>query len=368
MGVTAFEVPDAVSLRRGGAHALFWMGVLAFYTLFFGRAEANYAQSLLFVCLLLPVAVSTSYFVSYVLVPRFLLRRRYGLFALYFGYTLVASVQLELSVLVVSFIYLAEYRISAMNPAALDVFGLVVALYVVVFLFVAAGLVQRWHRLREAHGRAERARLEAELQLKEAELSRLKSQINPHFLFNTLNNLYGLTLEDPAAASEMVLRLADMLDYVLYRSDEAFVPLGEEVEHLESFLALERLRYDERVEVSFSVGEMPDEDVCIAPMLLLPFIENSFKHGVSRKAGSSWVRASLAVQNGQLLFEVANSRPQETPDEETNGEGIGLMNVRRRLELLYPDAYRLDLENEPEQYTVHLELPLRDCDDKMHDR
>ena len=343
------------------------MGVVAFYTLYFGREEANFSQSLLFVALLLPVTMGTTYFLTRVLVPRYLLPKRYALFALYAIYTLVVSVHLELVVLIISFIYLAEYQMGAMNPATLDVFGLVVALYVVVFLAVSASLARRWHRLREAHNRAERARLEAELQLKEAELSRLKAQINPHFLFNTLNNLYGLTLEDPESASEVVLRIAAMLDYVLYRSEKAYVPLEEEVDHLQSYFVLERLRYDERVAMSFTADGLPEQSTYIAPLLLVPFVENSFKHGVSRKRGSSWVHASLSAIDKQLHFEISNSKPAGLPGQAAE-KGIGLKNVRQRLDLLYPNEYHLDMRSKPDQFSVHLQLPLRAHDDKMPDR
>ncbi len=349
------------------AHAFFWMAVLVFFVLYFGREAESYRQSLLFVTLLLPVALATTYFLTGILVPRYLLPGQYARFGLYAFYTLVASVYLELVVLVLSFIFLAGYEIRAMNPATLDVFGLVVGLYVVVFLAMTANLAARGRRLQAARAEAEKARLEAELRLRETELARLKSQMHPHFLFNTLNNLYGLTLEGSEAAPDVVLRIAELLDYILYRCERPFVPLAGEVEHLRTYLELERLRYDERVQVSFDVDRGLPE-VCIAPLLFVPLVENSFKHGASRAAGASWIRIRLQATGRNLCFTIENSKPMETCESEVGkASGIGIENVRRRLALLYPGAHVIDIRNEAEQFSVYLQLPFRECNDSMPD-
>ena len=346
------------------AHGLFWGAVLVFFVLYFGRDAASYEQSLLFVALLLPVAMATTYFLTGVLVPRYLLPGRYGHFALYAVYTLIVSVYLELVVLVVSFIFLADYQVSAMNPATLDVFGLVVGLYVVVFIAMAADLARRWHRLRAAHAETKRARLEAELNLRDAELARLRMQMHPHFLFNTLNNLYGLTLEGSDDAPDVVLRIADMLDYMLYRCDRPLVPLTGEIEHLNTYLELERLRYDARAQVTFQADDVGPE-ACVAPLLLVPLVENSFKHGASRIAGMPWIRIRLRTADGQLHFTVENSKPADAPLKETTEKddtsGIGLENVRRRLHLLYPNTHDFAVCDEAARFCVRLRLPLRRC-------
>lgn len=364
-----------------GVHVLFWGATYVFFVLYFGREAGGYAGSLIFVALLMPVAMATTYFATGFLVPRYLLTGRYGLFTLYAVYALVGSVYLELVVLVGSFMLLAGYDLRDMNPAALDVFGMVVAFYVVVFLAVAANLAMRWHRLRSEHDDTERARLEAELALREAEMARLKAQMQPHFLFNTLNNLYGLTLERSDDAPEVVLRISEMLDYVLYRCDGPLVPLSAEVEHLRTYLDLERLRYGDRVDARMHVdGELPDGR--IAPLLLTPFVENAFKHGAARTAGESWVDVRIRAAAGALHFEVENSRPASAVDEASvvdeasgpaasrqsasaNGDpsrgsepGIGLENVRRRLRLLYPDAHALEVEDLPERFVVRLRVPI----------
>lgn len=349
-------------------HALFWSATFIFFVLYFGRAADSYVESLLFVALLLPVAMATTYLATGFLVPRFLLSGRYGLFTLYGLYALIGSIYLELVVLIVSFVKLADYDLAAMNPPALDVFGLVVALYVVVFLAVAADLAMRWHRLRAEHDETERARLEASLALREAELARLKTQMQPHFLFNTLNNLYGLTLERSDEAPEVVLRISEMLDYVLYRCDGALVSLRAEVEHLRTYLDLERLRYDDRVEFRYRVeGHLPDG--CIAPLLLTPFVENGFKHGASRSADAAWVDVRVRTADRQLYFSVENGKPTAGDASKARSgdgaSGIGLENVRRRLRLLYPDAHELRIEDRPERYAVRLRVPIHPCPESL---
>ena len=363
---SASETKRSVPLVSGGArplvHAAFWSATLVFFVLYFGREADSYLQSILFVALLLPVAMATTYFLTGILVPRYLLPGRFRLFGLYAVYTLIASIYLELVVMVASFILLAKYEIAAMAPASLDVFGLVVGLYVVVLLGLAANLAMRWHRLRVEHDAAERARLEAELELREAELASLKTQMQPHFLFNTLNNLYGLTLERSDEAPNVVLRISEMLDYVLYGSERPLVPLSGEVKHLEAYLDLERLRCGQRVEIRFDV-EMEDPSAYVAPLLLAPFVENSFKHGASRTAGTTWVHIGLRTAGGELVFDVENGKPGRSAFEQprTLKPGIGIGNVRRRLRLLYPDAHELRIDETAERYAVRLRMPTHPC-------
>lgn len=348
-------------------HAGFWSLTFLFFVLFFGREADDFSASVLFVALLLPVAMVTTYFATAFLIPRYLLSGRYGLFVLYGAYALIGSIYLELAVLIVSFMLLAGYDLEAMNPPTLDVFGLVVALYVVVFLAVAANLAVRWQRLRGERDEAERARLEGALALREAELARLKTQMQPHFLFNTLNNLYGLTLERSDDAPEVVLRISEMLDYVLYRCNGPLVQLRAEVDHLQTYLELERLRYDERVTIRFLVeGELSNG--CIAPLLLSPLIDNAFKHGAAQNPGSSWVDIRIRATPSHLEFSVENPKPKSdnhTSNHTSTGAskpfGIGLENVHRRLTLLYPDAHDFTIDDEPTRFGVRLRLPIHPC-------
>ena len=323
------------------AHVLFWGATYAFFVLYFGREAGSFNFG----------AHATDGGGAF-------RPSGHGLFALYGFYALVGSVYLELVVIVASFMLLAGYDLRLMNPSTLDVIGLVVGLYVVVFVAVAANLAVRWHTLRIEHDEAERARLEAELALREAELDRLKTQMQPHFLFNTLNNLYGLTLEGSDDAPEVVLRISEMLDYVLYRCNEPLVPLQAEIEHLKTYLELERLRYGDRMSIQLRVdGELPAGR--IAPLLLSPFVENAFKHGQAGTASSeAWVDVRVGADDaGMLCFEVENSTTSQ-PAEECDAAGIGIENVRRRLRLMYPDVHELAVDQWPGRHVVRLRVPI----------
>lgn len=350
-----------IGAQRVVGHVAFWGAAVVFLTFFFGRESGHFGRSLLFVALLLPVAIATVYTLGDVLVPRFLLRREYGKFALYGAYTVVCSIYLEMVVLIVSFIFGAEYRIEDMDPAALDLTGLIVGLYVVVFLGLCIRLVQRAYALQSAHARMEQARLETELKLREAELALLKAQIHPHFLFNTLNNLYGLTLERSVGAPDVVLGLSDLLDYILYKGSAERVPISQEINFLRTYLSLERIRYDDRLDVRLDV-EGIDPDVQIAPLLLVPLLENSFKHGARRDVARPWIHIRMQMNERLLQVTIANSKPASAPARTGPSQGVGLENVQRRLELIYPDAHELVLHDDTERFVVCLRIDLNGDD------
>lgn len=363
------------SAPRGGrgplrlaAHVLFWLAALAFYTLYFGGRQNDYAQNLLFVSVLLPITIATTYFLLYWLIPRYLLTRRYGYFALYFCYTLLFSFYLELALVVTLFITVAEYQALVVQPSLTGQLDVIAGMYLVVALAVALHLLRRWYVMQTRHARLERTRLETELKLKEAELELLKSQLHPHFLFNTLNNLYGLTLERSERAPDVVLSIADMLNYMLYRGNDPRVPLEEEVEYIRNYIALERLRHDARLKVHFEVeGQL--EGYSLAPLLLMPFVENSFKHGAISSEEGGWIRLSLALRGSLLHFTVENpKRPASNRDDASSSdasssERIGLKNVRRRLAHLYPDRYSLDITENDHRYGINLTLNLAESDE-----
>ncbi|MEP3211062.1 MAG: histidine kinase [Maribacter sp.] len=202
--------------------------------------------------------------------------------------------------------------------------------------------------------RDQRKLLKINEQKKIAELSALKRQLNPHFLFNTLNNLYALALEKSEKTAEVIERLSDMLDYMLYRTNSKFVLLQKEIELIENYLALEKIRYGNRVAVTFDY-EAPN-DVKIAPLLLLTFIENAFKHGVRQELKKASIDISLHLMKEDILFKIKNTKPMAAVENKNREEALGLNNVKRQMELLYPNAYELQLHNEESSYAVQLKL------------
>lgn len=189
----------------------------------------------------------------------------------------------------------------------------------------------------------------------ERQLQYLKYQVNPHFLMNTLNNIHALVDIDPERAKASIVELSKLMRYVLYEGNNRLTPLSREVQFLRNYVQLMSMRYTGNVSISLDVPEvLPDS--MLPPLLLVIFVENAFKHGISYR-NKSFVEISLKPQADRLLFNCRNSRQQKPQDENMKG-GVGLSNVRRRLDLLFPGNYTLDIKEQEDTYTVHLDIPL----------
>ncbi len=194
----------------------------------------------------------------------------------------------------------------------------------------------------------------------QSELRFLKSQINPHFLFNTLNSLYALTLKKSDLAPDIVLKLSEMMRYMLYECNEKWVPLSKEVNYIANYLELERIRQGNRVDIKYEVkGQLGNQK--IAPLMFIPFIENCFKHGLGSQISKGFVNIYLDVRGNEIDLQIENSKTEAIPKQlHPRSGGIGLVNVRRRLELLYPNRYMLQVVDSPTTYTVKLKMQLED--------
>ncbi len=200
---------------------------------------------------------------------------------------------------------------------------------------------------------------ELETRTMQTELNFLKSQINPHFLFNTLNSLYALTLKKSDEAPEVVIKLSEMMRYMLYECNEKYVPLSKEVSYIRNYLDLEKLRH-KHLNIKFGVdGDV--EELKVAPLIFISFIENAFKHGAANHISSGFVQIHMYVDNGELNLYVENSKPEKQPTQEhRRSGGIGLVNVKRRLDILYPNSYHLDIYDKPNTYGVNLWIKLEE--------
>ena len=187
----------------------------------------------------------------------------------------------------------------------------------------------------------------------ESELSVLKSKIDPHFFFNTLNNLYGLAREKSEDTPDVILKLSEIMRYVIYEGEKERVPLSEEVAYLEKYLDLHRIRYQKNVRLEFN-ATVEEGEVEIAPLLLVIFVENGVKHGLERVSEGAYLTADLVVSERHLTFEVKNKHTYSEPST----EGTGLKNVQRRLELLYPKKHKLSTRMLSDEFVVKLEIDL----------
>lgn len=333
-----------ISRRRWILHVVFWVVIVLIYAIFFGRRNNNYFQTFCFVGLLMPIVIGATYFFNYFLVPRFLVTNRYSSFILYSFYTIITALFLSMMVALFTFMAMAELRIENMSPASVDIVFLLTSLLLVIFFAVAIKMLLHWRTSREDYQKLMRDKVEIELKF-------LKVQLNPHFLFNTLNNLYYLTSEKSDKAPRAILQLSEMLDYVLNSNKLIFVPLENELKQVDNYIGLELLRYEERVKVTtrFS-GDLKRFE--IGPMILITLIENSFKHGVMPVVGKSWINLNVEGKEEELVMTISNSYSNAKP-----GDGIGLENLRSQLDHLYGSNYSLEvMNNKAGEFSVNLIL------------
>ncbi len=188
-----------------------------------------------------------------------------------------------------------------------------------------------------------------------SELSMLKAQINPHFLFNSLNAIYSLAIKGSGKTPEAIIQLADILRYVIYGTNREKIAIHDEAKIIQEYIELQKYRLDPSTKITFEY-EFKDEYLEIAPLLLLPLVENSFKHGATGDPGNSFVEIALFATDKDVVFEIHNSKPPVGHDKMNRNEGMGNENIRQRLNLLYPESHLFSIEDKPDVYTVKLVL------------
>jgi len=203
---------------------------------------------------------------------------------------------------------------------------------------------------------AERKTMETINQYNEAQIQFLKAQINPHFLFNTLNNIYSLAVAKSDDTPEMILKLSDLLRYVIYKGEEQQVDLENEVIHIYKFIELFQMRSEEDLDIRLTV-EGKIEHITIEPMILIPLIENCFKHCDFDTNEDAFIEMNLIIEKNQLIFKTLNSKNDSDTQKDKTG-GVGLSNIQKRLKLNYPDRYKLVMENQEKSFKVYLEMQL----------
>lgn len=348
-------------------YILYWIFYVIFFSIqrsvaqhyFFlvGGVDLDYLESLKISFLsnlaFLPgVIIITHFAVDYVL-PKFYFRNRFFLFSCILALIVVLYPVIPYLIRT----YFVEPLIFN-DPNDYRLYNYFAGILIFVFgMAPLAGFKLSRHLIEKAllQQNIEYKRLEAELKLKEAELKLLRSQIHPHFLFNTLNNLYSLSLEKSDKTPDLIIRLADMLSYIIYDCNSDRVALSKEIDFLNSFIELQKVRYDS-CDIQFNIsGEL--NNMQIAPMILHTFIDNSFKHGQDKDSGNPWIRISIVGNGGMLFFTVINSTIAVT-DKEGIVSGIGISNAKKRLDLIYPEQHDLVINHSGNTYSVFLKLQL----------
>jgi cytochrome b len=283
------------------------------------------------------------YFNYFVLLPRFQSHRHLGRYLLEF----IPSFSVMIYLVLLGKRYLWEAFQQNHHHWSNSPRFAVQVVWSALFMVAFVGLlkfVENWFELEAKKKELENERLTSELRF-------LKAQINPHFLFNTLNNLYYLAYIQSPNTTEVISKLSQMMRYMIYDSNHPKVPLNKELEYMQNYISLEKLRLNEDVPIQFQVkGNI--ESAFIMPLILITFLENAFKHGVSTSVTHSWITASIEVQNNKCYFNVQNSKIPQSGKTVIEKSGIGLQNVKRRLELSYPNNYTLNVQDSEEVYSV----------------
>lgn len=284
-------------------------------------------------------------FITYFLMPRLLYRKKYWQFV-------------GMVVLVLFVVILAEELLEVVFYPGTKRARIVPGIYFAIFdvlpiIAILAGFKFAWDAI-TSQNEVEKLKTTAQ----ESELQFLKSQINPHFLFNNLNNLYSYAIDNSSKTPRIILELSSVLRYMLYDCKEKFVPLSKEIEHLKNFTQLSELQIEDRGTVEFST-EIIGSGYRIAPLILTVFVENAFKHSTASQSEDIFIRVDIKVsENGILDFECTNSFRRETNTDDLS-KGIGLQNVIKRLKLIYPSAHNLSIEETDTLYSVRLNIQLK---------
>ncbi|WP_074409327.1 sensor histidine kinase [Aquimarina megaterium] len=332
-------------------HIIFWIVVLVCYTYFFGHNTDNINYVFSFSLFLMPVTIGTTYTIINHLIPKYLLKEKYLLFLLYCIYTIIISAFFITISFFYGLIFLSSLKLEGMAPMTRSPFFLFIAVYFVVFVASAFSLVRHNYKSNSANRELQHKVLEAQLKLKEQELHYLKMQIHPHFLFNTLNTMYGFALKKSEETPEMILRLSNLLDYLLYQVDKPLVPLKQELDHIKDYVTLEKMRFHDTLDVIMDFENVNDS-IHIAPMLLIPFVENSFKHGQIRNKKLS-IYMKLTHIDNVVHFCIKNSIYSSS---ENDPDGIGFSNIKKRLSSLYADNHELLISIDEQWHSVELNL------------
>ncbi|NII24441.1 histidine kinase [Pseudoflavitalea sp. X16] len=215
-------------------------------------------------------------------------------------------------------------------------------------LAAAIKLMKYWYVKEQRNLQLQKENAESQLQL-------LKAQVHPHFLFNTLNNIYSHTQGVAPVASQLVMGLSDMLRFMLYECNQPLVPLSKELTLIRDYITLEKIRYDEQFDIHLDIPT-DTGNLHIAPLLLLPLVENCFKHGTSNMLEQPWLSLQVQLKEDTMEVRLMNGKAKEK--KPTNSFGIGIQNVRKRLDLLYPEKHVLKIMDEEEVFVVQLTLQL----------
>ena len=325
-------------------HLLFWV----LYTVVFYAVSTYYNINTIIpfnIFITAAVQISLVYFIRYYLYNKYYKKGKSVMFFL---------LSLSLILYFIPLVWIIAMIMSGINVTfsllfTIDLLIVYLATLAIVFISVSIMLLREKER-----GKSEQAQFEKEK--KEMELFALKTQIDSHFIFNTLNNIYGLALKKSDRTPHCVLLLSEILSFVIYETKNDFYPLTKEIQLIRNYIELEKMRFGDSFSIDFEVNDIIDNSF-ITPLILFTFLENSFKHGVSKTTHNPWVKIKLTSKVSEIFFEIENSIPENQNGSGQDGnKGIGLENIRRRLTLLYPQMHKLITRKSENSFYAGLSL------------
>jgi two-component system, LytTR family, sensor histidine kinase AlgZ len=330
---------------RIARHALFWLSWHLGWTCFLSLIWSPFIDNYIRIGLWIPAFIIYSYPVSYIAIPKLLLKGKYLI--LLGSLILWLAVGWYLSVYFLKYISLPVLVLMHMPPGDSYAWQCFLCVITSTACFSGLSLGKQWLLKQREFLQAEQEKMIAQLQV-------LKAQLHPHFLFNTLNNIYSFALENSVKTPQLILKLSSLLSYMLYDCKVEEVLLEKEVEVMKNYIGLEKERYGDKLDISVNIeGDIHDK--YIIPLLILPFLENAFKHGTSEQLERPWMSVDIAVKNNVLKCKVVNSKNEIVPFHDN---GVGINNVKKRLEFLYRGKYDLKLADQGEFFVVDLVLEL----------
>lgn len=341
------------AIKKIVLHLILWILIWFFFNFFFSVGSGNRGFIFWFSTLLTAISIVASYNFVYHLIPNYLIPKMYKSFILHSSYTIVFTICAVLITVVFGFVFFYNLEYQRMPGLSKNAWVILVCVFLIITIASSFKILKYNYKSLDEKKTLENKILYTQLKLKEQELRFLKTQIHPHFLFNTLNTIYGFALKKSDKAPEMILKLSNLLDYILYQIEKPKVLIKDEVNHIKNYISLEKLRFQDSLQVSF-LGDFNDDELEISPMLLLPFVENAFKHG-SQIDGILVVDIFLNLNESKLNFKIKNT----TLKNENPEKGIGLENIKKRLEMLYKGNYSLRISRENNFFIVDLNVSLK---------
>lgn len=355
----AAKIEDFIAKNRVLSHILFW---ILMYAVLIGRFEPYdepedpFLYDMIGFAFSLCYSIIGAYFIGYRILPRLLKSDNYFWVAIEF---IVGSYLLSAFARTMT-IYVEEPIVRTPpfdQEPLLEILTDIPKLFQSYFIHtISLSLIFIFMKLIKDQYAINRHTLELKKQKAETELSSLKEQLNPHFLFNTLNNIYSLSLMNSPKTSTSIARLSGILDHLIYRCSRMYVPLDQEIELLNNYIELEKLRYDDRLKINFS--HHIDKNARIAPLILISLLENAFKHGAGEEAGNAGIDIDLSLRENNFSFKIKNTIGTPLPAKPS--QGIGLANIKKQLELIYPDRYNFSAGVSGGYFVTVLKITLPD--------